>query len=791
MQVKKFLILFLVATFLIAPVVGLAVSSQLQQTYPSAGGTALGGTTASQSIPTLVKYILNLTVWICILAAVLTLIIGGIQYVASAGDVGKMSGAKTRIYGSLLGLAILIGSWFVLYTVNPSFVLPKISYIPIKEGIVFFTEQGYTEFMKATDPGIINDLVQANKAKFINYSVPDLTKTDDGFGPLVFSKCPNKGSMTRTSGSFPVVAINTAGAELDFADFQPYTFAFWGEKAQGAKLTFYNQPNYIEQKDIDGHDLKPQSYDYRGLLNDNGEPIVGVASCGIEKNSNIKDAVIISPYCFKMSADNFLSVYKYRLYANNIVSYLNASNYFLESAINEETFAGQVSNCGNSSGTYLNVMSDQKFRNETVNLNPVAIKHPPLSVKITWSSAGVYLADVNGDERYFDASANNFKDPSINFDQKAQDIKIINDIPSRIYVDDEGKTQKTEPEFNDFLAILHQEDNFSGKLKVYFEQRMYDYGDNGTAKDFRSNKVSKSAPIPAYNSCGSLVKPSDIPTKSVKDVKLFTFDKSIADTDVYLKNKLFEKGNYSFWQDYNFGHLPMVQFNNKGEILSANGFQLISKDEPIVISSSNYDDNGWLNYFGGYVTKEEGRYGNIDKPPASVEVFELSDNPGGSGECQEVQLCTEKGGKGNCLAYTSENNKADEPSTVYYPMPWYLPVPLPYYDEGIGGGDCKSDFLPVFRSAEGNPFSGKIANNIKSIIIKPEGKCAVVLMGGRKTLLAKSYLFTGKAEKRNEVFTNSDYNLDDNEIGQCGSIIGFGRWFVTSCAASIAVYPIK
>jgi len=833
MRIKKFLIFFLLGLFLTTPLVGLAQFSQ-QQTYPGVGGQDLVGGSASGSIPSLVKYLFNLAVWVCILVAVLVLILGGVQYVASTGDVGKMTGAKTRIYGSLLGLTILIGAWYVLYIMNPSLVIPHIAYVPLKQGIVFFTKDGYCRFMGYTgmgdsgscvgtkdnniDASIINDLVQANQAKFINYSAPDLTEKD-AFGPLVFSSCPGKGTIKGVSGSFPEISINTTDARLDFADFDAYTFAFWGKKAQGAKLSFYNKTNYENSN----KDTIPLTYDYRGLLKENGDPVFGT----YETQNKIKDIIIIKPAAFggirnPLRPDTYQNSYIGNItsgvvpvknvffYNTANISYLNASNYFTvavgDKNYNESTGLVNFSQCGDrEKGVYLNVIADAKFRANSDYQKTGEIKHPPLSVRITWSSAGVYLLADNGDERYFDASAPDFKDLSISFDQKATTIKIINDIPAREYIDENGDKQTIPAEPHDFLAILHQEDNFSGKLKVYFEQRMYK--DKGATYSIKAKNIL----IPAYSVCGNAV--SDTIGNGVyltsppRPNTLFTFsEENYKDNSGVTAGKVsdlvFKKGNFYFWNGYwrpnparnveslsfNFGHLPMLKFLTNGAIdLTPGGEKVMDNTEVITnpVNDSKYD------------VKEEDRYGKLDKAPSSVEVFELSQNLGILGECQEIKLCTEKSGKGYCLAYTSENNKTNDANTVYYPMPWYLPVPLPFSNTLMidEGEVCPDQLLPVFKN-NGADKSVEISNNIKSILISPEGKCAVVLIGRMSNQswwkgLPNIFIKNFSTENKNEVFTSSDYNLEDNEIGQCGSSIGFGRWFNQSCAGAIAVYPIK
>lgn len=55
--------------------------------------------------------------------AVLVLVISGIQISAAAGDQNALTAAKTRIFQSLMGLAILFLSAIILYTINPTFFI--------------------------------------------------------------------------------------------------------------------------------------------------------------------------------------------------------------------------------------------------------------------------------------------------------------------------------------------------------------------------------------------------------------------------------------------------------------------------------------------------------------------------------------------------------------------------------------------------------------------------------------------------------------------------------------------
>lgn len=53
------------------------------------------------------------------LVALGVLVFGGILYTVSAGNASKQDDAKQWITGSIVGLIILFGSWFILNTINP------------------------------------------------------------------------------------------------------------------------------------------------------------------------------------------------------------------------------------------------------------------------------------------------------------------------------------------------------------------------------------------------------------------------------------------------------------------------------------------------------------------------------------------------------------------------------------------------------------------------------------------------------------------------------------------------
>ena len=81
-----------------------------------------------------VKYIFNLLIWISGIVALMSLIIGGIFYLTSAGEPEKLSKAKKQILAAFFGIVILLSSYLILTTINPDLVSLEMSTL---EEIVF------------------------------------------------------------------------------------------------------------------------------------------------------------------------------------------------------------------------------------------------------------------------------------------------------------------------------------------------------------------------------------------------------------------------------------------------------------------------------------------------------------------------------------------------------------------------------------------------------------------------------------------------------------------------------
>lgn len=68
---------------------------------------SIGGSNA-QSLPVLIKNILNILFFIIGIAAVIVLIIGGLRYVFSSGDEKGVTAAKNTILYAIVGLVVAV-----------------------------------------------------------------------------------------------------------------------------------------------------------------------------------------------------------------------------------------------------------------------------------------------------------------------------------------------------------------------------------------------------------------------------------------------------------------------------------------------------------------------------------------------------------------------------------------------------------------------------------------------------------------------------------------------------------
>ena len=110
-------------------------------------GTALTRDYGETSLTTLVKYMYEWGISLGALAAFISIIVAGFNYLTSAGNSSKINEAKKRITASFLGIALLLGTVLILNTINPEITSLEInsnfddnSYVMIPDDVRYESE---------------------------------------------------------------------------------------------------------------------------------------------------------------------------------------------------------------------------------------------------------------------------------------------------------------------------------------------------------------------------------------------------------------------------------------------------------------------------------------------------------------------------------------------------------------------------------------------------------------------------------------------------------------------------
>jgi len=99
------------------------------------------------------KYIYHLSITISGLLVFFLIVSGGILYLISGGSVEKIKTAKARISSGILGSALLLFSYIIIYTLNPQLVMRPHGFLPPGYGgplygVYLYSEQNYQENRK-------------------------------------------------------------------------------------------------------------------------------------------------------------------------------------------------------------------------------------------------------------------------------------------------------------------------------------------------------------------------------------------------------------------------------------------------------------------------------------------------------------------------------------------------------------------------------------------------------------------------------------------------------------------
>ncbi len=114
-----------IAGLLLGPAALAQEAPRLEVPVPGIELTPLIRDDSSITVPWLAQYIAGAYTFLISIAGLLAsvmMIVGGFQYVTSAGDKGKLGAAKTRIVNALIGLVLAFGSYAILYAINPGLV---------------------------------------------------------------------------------------------------------------------------------------------------------------------------------------------------------------------------------------------------------------------------------------------------------------------------------------------------------------------------------------------------------------------------------------------------------------------------------------------------------------------------------------------------------------------------------------------------------------------------------------------------------------------------------------------
>jgi len=202
--------------------------------------------TTTPLLPDYIRYIFNFAVIICGFISFGVLVLGGVRYLASAGNPSTISDANSQMLSGIMGLVIILGSWLILNTINPE--LKKIS---IEYQKAELTDVGTAEVLLCKSSGDEEKdckLVQRDASSLgdfdgkVGYVKFKETK-DLQYGAVLFSKANYQGNC--------VVCLQ-GGCDVSQANggysIKVFTKGSGGEGAGGTNTAvLYETDNYNEQ----------------------------------------------------------------------------------------------------------------------------------------------------------------------------------------------------------------------------------------------------------------------------------------------------------------------------------------------------------------------------------------------------------------------------------------------------------------------------------------------------------------------------------------------------------------
>lgn len=110
----------LLASALMIPMIAFGVSAAVAPTatFASAVTDGINATSANQAQPaslsTIIKYVVNVLLYVIGAISVIMLIIGGIRYATSAGNSSSVTAAKNTIMYALIGLVVAVLAYAIV-----------------------------------------------------------------------------------------------------------------------------------------------------------------------------------------------------------------------------------------------------------------------------------------------------------------------------------------------------------------------------------------------------------------------------------------------------------------------------------------------------------------------------------------------------------------------------------------------------------------------------------------------------------------------------------------------------
>ena len=220
---------------------------------PSPFGTKLD---RESELPTFIGYLYEWGISIGGFLVFIALIIAGFQYLSSAGNPAMMKEAKDRVISALLGLALLLGSWLILNTINPQLTVlqlppfepgtpPKIDTSTIVEDVQEMSD--ITKTQKACTSAEISregkaTLTFDKPGKCKDFAVNADIKTDEPFTVQGYVK----GDATSCMGFLTLFA--TEGCDSDVTSY-PLNISGWvnvrvSTNAQSGALDVPKMPSF-------------------------------------------------------------------------------------------------------------------------------------------------------------------------------------------------------------------------------------------------------------------------------------------------------------------------------------------------------------------------------------------------------------------------------------------------------------------------------------------------------------------------------------------------------------------